>query len=50
MKFNDIETISKTSNPKDWLFDPDDGIYTYKPDVLLNILTNRQNGVHQDIF
>ena len=43
MKFNDIETILKTSNPKDWLFDPDDEIYTYKPDVLLNILTKHPN-------
>ena len=39
LKFADIETILKTSNPKDWLYDIDDGIYTYKPNVGLNILT-----------
>ncbi len=39
MKFIDIESILKTSNPKDWLFDSDVGIYTYKLDVRLNILT-----------
>ena len=39
MKFIDIETILKTSNPQDWLYDIDDEIYTYKPDVRLNILT-----------
>jgi len=40
MKFEEIEKILKTSNPKDWLFNADDEIYTYKPDVLLNILSN----------
>ena len=39
MKFVDIESILKTSNPKAWLYDIDDGIYTFKPDVRLNILT-----------
>jgi len=39
MKFDDIENILKTSNPRDWLYDIDDGIYTFKPDVKLNILT-----------
>ncbi|TES93937.1 MAG: hypothetical protein E3J90_13685 [Promethearchaeota archaeon] len=39
MKFKDIETILKTSNPKDWLYDIDDRIYTYKTYVRLNILT-----------
>ncbi len=39
MKFNDIEQILKTSNPKDWLYNIDDEIYTFKPDVRLNILT-----------
>ena len=39
MKFEEIEKILKTSNPKDWLYDIDDEIYTYKPDVGLNILT-----------
>ena len=39
MKFNDIESILKTSNPKDWLYNIDDEIYTFKPDVRLNILT-----------
>ena len=37
MKFNDIEQILKTSNQKDWLYNADDEIYTYKPDVRLNI-------------
>ncbi len=39
MKFEGIRTILKTSNPRDWLYDADYGIYTYKPDVRLNILT-----------
>ena len=39
MNFEDIRNILKTSNPRDWLYDSDDGIYTYKPDVRLNILT-----------
>lgn len=39
MNFEDIIKILKTSNPKDWLYDIDDEIYTYKPDVRLNILT-----------
>ena len=39
MNFEEIRKILKTSNPKDWLYDRDDEIYTYKPDVGLNILT-----------
>jgi hypothetical protein len=39
MNFEDIRNILKTSNPKDWLYDNNYGIYTYKPDVELNILT-----------
>ncbi len=46
MKFNDIETILKTSNPKDWLYDIDDGIYTFKPNVRLNILTKFPDDPH----
>ena len=39
MNFEDIRKILKTSNPKDWLYDINNEIYTYKPDVGLNILT-----------
>jgi len=39
MKFEEIRKILKTSNPKDWLYNADDEIYTFKPDVRLNILT-----------
>ena len=39
MKFEDIRKILKSSNPKDWLYDMNNEIYTYKPDVGLNILT-----------
>lgn len=46
MKFTDIENILKTSNPKDWLYDIDDVIYTYKPNVRLNILTKFPDDPH----
>ncbi len=46
MKFIDIETILKTSNPKDWLYDRDDDIYTFKPDVKLNVLTKFPDDPH----
>lgn len=39
MNFEEIRKILKTSNPRDWLYDIDNEIYTYKPDVGLNILT-----------
>ncbi len=42
MKFNDIEQILKTSNPKDWLYNADDKIYTFKPDVRLNIIAKER--------
>lgn len=43
MKFVDIEQTLKTSNPKDWLFNMPVGIFTFKPDVRLNILTKNPN-------
>ncbi len=39
MEFNTLELILGSSKPTDWLFDIDNGIYTYKLDVELNILT-----------
>ncbi len=47
MNFEDIRKILKTSNPKDWLFNIDVGIYTYKPDVRLNILTKHPDDPHR---
>jgi len=43
MNFEEIRKILKTSNPKDWLYDRDNEICTYKPDVGLNILTEYPN-------
>jgi len=46
MNFEEIRKILKTSNPKDWLYNIDDEIYTYKPDVRLNILTKFPDNPH----
>ena len=37
MDYNAIEEILGKSRPDDWLYDNEHGIYTYKPDVELNI-------------
>jgi len=39
MDFEEIRKILKTSNPKDWLYNNNNYIYTFKLDVRLNILT-----------